>query len=227
MIFENPDYLDLPADYMMTYDYYLWLILVGVSIISSILFILRAKRSNIDIQKGLLLGLGIFAILFGLMRLTFILSIRMPGDGSGEVYDFWTNLGYIFGLGGMIGFLFGIERYIIKKTKFMLTIFSMIVIILGIMSMFGYLERIVVMGFVYVIVLVDAGIMLALYIWLITKTAGIIKIRTILAFFGILLMLLGMMLDSQVGLSILGNLYIAPVISIIGIILIAAVQRYN
>ena len=207
---------------MMTYDFYLWIVVVVLGFISAFLFYKRMKKSEIDVQKGLFLGLMLFSVLFALMRVAYILSIRVPG----EVYDFYTLLGYIFGLSGFGGFLFGIEKYVVTKTKFLLTIFTFIVVGLGILGLFQVLDRIVVMGFVYGIVMVDTGLMIAVYLGLIIKTTGVIRKRTFYAFLGVVALFLSSSLDSQVALSIWGNLWVAPLLSIIGVTAIMVVQRY-
>jgi hypothetical protein len=162
------------------------------------------------------------------MRVSYCLAVLLPASTiPGEVYDFWTNLGYIFGLSGMVGFLYGLEKYIVKKTKFLLTIFSIIVVITGILSMFNILNRITVMAFVYAIVLVDAGIILILFIGLAIKSTGVVRKRTFFVFFGIFLLLLAVALDSQVALAITNNLYIAPIMNIIGLFILTTVQFYK
>ncbi|MBD3354055.1 MAG: hypothetical protein GF364_21415 [Candidatus Lokiarchaeota archaeon] len=227
MLLENPDYLDLPENYLLTYDLYLWIACIIIGVISSILFFIRTKKSRIDIQKGLLLGLAIFCLLFSLMRVAYILSIHMPGDGSGEVYDFWTLMGYICGLSGFGGVLFGIERYVVKKTKYSLSIFTFAVVIFGIIALTGNINRELVMSFVYAIVLVDAALMAIIYIGLIQKTTGVIRKRTAAALIGVVALVVSTALDSQVGLAILGNLYVPPLLAIMGILLITIVQRYQ
>lgn len=222
MLFENPDYLDLPENYIMTYDLYLWIVVIVLGLISAVFFYSRMRKSEIDVQKGLFLGLTLFSVLYALMRVAYILSIRMPG----EVYDFYTLLGYIFGLSGFAGFLFGIEKYIVRKTKFLLTIVSFIVVALGVLGLFEILDRIFVMGFVYGVVMVDTALMVAIYLGLIVKTTGIIRKRTFIAFLCIFALFLSTALDSQVALAIWGNLWIAPALSIAGILGIMVVQRY-
>jgi hypothetical protein len=228
MLFENPSTLDLPADYLLKYDIYLWGIVVIMGLIGSIIFSRRIKNSTIDVQKGLLLGLSIFFLLFSFTRIAFILAVLLPASGvEAEVYNFWTNLGYIFGLLGLVGFLYGIEKYIIHKTKFILTIFSIIVVCAGILSMLNILERETVMLFVYVIVLVDAGIVMILFLGLAIKSTGVVRTRTFFVFLGIFLLLAAIALDSQVALAITNNLYIAPIINIVGLIILTTVQFYK
>lgn len=228
MIMENPPGLGLPPNYLLEYDIYLWAIVVVMGFVGCIIFSRRIKKITIDAQKGLVLGLSIFFLLFSFMRISYCLAVILPASSTpGEVYDFWTNLGYIFGLSGLVGFLYGIEKYIIKKTKFLLTIFSIIVVCAGILSMLNILNRIIVMGFVYVIVLADAGIILFLFLGLAIKSTGVVRKRTFFVFLGIFFLLLAIALDSQVALAITNNLYIAPIINIIGLIILMTAQFYK
>lgn len=228
MILENPPGLGLPPNYLLEYDIYLWAIVVIMGIVGNIMFSSRIKKTSIDAQKGLLVGLSLFFILFSLMRIAFCLAVLLPASlVPGEVYDLWTNVGYIFGLSGLVGFLYGLEKYIVKKTKFLLTIFSIIVVCAGILSMLNVLNRITVMAFVYVIVLVDAGIILLLFLGLAIKSTGIVRKRTFFVFLGIFLLLLAIALDSQVALAITNNLYIAPIINIVGLFILMTTQFYK
>jgi len=223
MINQIPDvYQD---NYLQTYDLYLWIAMVIVGIVGSLLFYKRMKRSTIDIQKYLLGGVGFFLFLFSIMRISFILSIKVE---NGAFYDEFTIIGYILGLGGLGGFLYGVERGIIKQTHFLMTISSIVGIVFGIIFLVFDFERGFIMDFTYVVSMADSILMLTLYLWLIKSSTGVIRNRIFIGLLGVLMIFLGMAFDSELVYTVLPTLppFVAPVCSILGISLITYIQRY-
>ena len=226
MILQIPD--GFPPEYMNTIDLYLWIASLLVGLIGAFLFLKRRKASEIDIQRDLYFGLALFLFLFSLMRIAYILSVKLPFEDPGKDYDFYTSLGYVFGLAGLGGFLYGIERSIITKTKHLLTIFTYVVVVLGALSAFNVFDRSISMSATYAVVILDTLIMMILYLWLVKKTTGIIRKRTFIAFLGIVMLFASTMLDSQAAFSLAPglNLLIAPIIATVGIAIIVYVQRF-
>ncbi len=102
---------------MMTIDYYLWLAVVVIGLICMMFFFfVKIHKCESDLQKPYLYGLSFFILLLTLQRVAYILSVKMIGAD----YNFWTNLGYVCSLAGMMCFFLGIEKSVIKKTKYLL-----------------------------------------------------------------------------------------------------------
>ncbi|MHA1475722.1 MAG: hypothetical protein ACTSPA_14620, partial [Promethearchaeota archaeon] len=87
MILQLPDIY--PSDYMMTIDYYLWIAVVVLGLISVFIFFVKVLKVE-SIQKPYLYGISFFLLLLTLQRVAYIIAVKMSVD-----YNFWTNLGYI------------------------------------------------------------------------------------------------------------------------------------
>ncbi|MHA1476194.1 MAG: hypothetical protein ACTSQ5_13545, partial [Promethearchaeota archaeon] len=112
MILQLPDIY--PSDYMMTIDYYLWIAVVALGLISVCIFFVKVHKVESDLQKPYLYGISFFLLLLTLQRVAYIIAVKLSVD-----YNFWTNLGYICSLAGMTFFFLGIEKSVIRKTKYL------------------------------------------------------------------------------------------------------------
>lgn len=214
-----------PSDYMKSLDFPLWILQVVVGLIGFIIFLYRIKKSTVHVQRSIYLGMGIFLLFLSAMRTSYILSVRLQ---NGDFYSFFTSLGYSLGLAGIGGFLFGIERSVIKKTRYILTIISFIGVALGLLSVFKVISQETALPFTYAIDMIATALMIILYIWLSFKSTGIIRRRTFIGIFAVLFIFLGVMLDSEAVYGIFPAMpvILPPIFAVIGIILIIYVQRY-
>ena len=208
-----------PSDYMMTIDYYLWLAILAIGLISVIIFFVKVHKCESDLQKPYLYGLSFFIFLLTLQRLAYIISVKM----SGADYNFWTNLGYIFSLGGMTCFFLGIEKSVIRKTKYLLSLTSLIGVLIGLLSLIDILDRDISMKITYIISTLATVIIIVLFAWMISKSAGSIRRKSIVTFIGIVVLFAGIMMDSELvygGLWPTMPLIIPPILNSIGLITI-------
>ena len=218
MKFQLPDIY--PSDYMMTIDYYLWLAVVVIGLICVMLFFfIKIHKCESDLQKPYLYGLSYFIIFLTLQRVAYIISVKMIGAD----YNFWTNLGYIFSLGGMTCFFLGIEKSVIKKTKYLLTLTTLIGVLIGLLALVDILPRDIAMKITYIISTLATVIIVVLFAWMISKSAGSIRRKSIITFIGVVVLFVGIMMDSELvygGLWPTMPLILPPIINSIGLIAI-------
>lgn len=208
-----------PTNYMMTIDYYLWIAVVAIGLISVILFFVKINKCESDLQKPYLYGISLFLLLLSLQRVAYIISVKM----SGADYNFWTNLGYVCSLAGMMCFFLGIEKSVIKKTKYLLTLTSFIGVLIGLLSLVDILDREISMKITYIISTLATVIIVFLFAWMISKSAGSIRRKSIITFIGVVVLFVGIMMDSELvygGLWPTMPLILPPIINSIGLIAI-------
>nr|MDO8088952.1 hypothetical protein [Candidatus Sigynarchaeum springense] len=92
-------------------------------IIVSVLVLLKRKKTDAATSRFYLLGIGLFAMLFGLGRLVFLYhDYFAPDPLDAPVY----LVGEIFTLSALIILVFSIEKFIFTKTKKLITIIGLI-----------------------------------------------------------------------------------------------------
>jgi hypothetical protein len=207
-----------PEIYYKGIDFWLWLIAISIGILGSIMFYLRMKKQDTAIQKTISLGIANILLFFSMMRILYILAVRLPGHN----YDFFTGLGYATGLLGLTGFVFSAERYLLHKTKFLLTIIGLVGVIAGFLAAFGVLSRDYVVNITGIVAAIIIGFILLISIWLIVHIPGDLRKRMFIVVVGIILIYLADVLDSQrmYTLIIGWPIFIAPLCMIVGIILL-------
>ncbi|MHA1334831.1 MAG: hypothetical protein ACTSPW_03665 [Promethearchaeota archaeon] len=191
MIIELPEAYQ-GIGYLQGTSLILWLISIGIFFTSFVLFILKALKLEMKSQKKIFQGYGIFSLFFGITRIIFIIGVYIP-----EQYDFYTTLGYITGILGILYWLYVIETYLITNTKkiFMLLPFAIVAIFM-------------------------------LYIYLIIKTTGIVRKRTIWLVIGLVILVIGYIMDTEL---FVGNfrwipLEISPALMILGTLIFIITQ---
>jgi len=208
-----------PSNYMMTIDYYLWIAVVVIGLISVILFFIKVNKVESDLQKPYLYGISFFLLLLSLQRVAYIISVKMVGAD----YNFWTNLGYVCSLAGMMCFFLGIEKSVIRKTKYLLTLTSFIGVLIGLLSLVNILDREISMKITYIISTLATVIIIVLFAWMISKSAGSIRRKSFITFIGVIVLFAGIMMDSELvygGLWPTMPLIIPPILNSIGLITI-------
>ncbi len=215
MKFQIPDIY--PSDYMMTIDYYIWLAVVVIGIISVLIFFAKIYKVE-SIQKPYLYRISFFLLLLTLQRVAYIIAVKLNVD-----YNFWTILGYICSLAGMTCFFLGIEKSVIRKTKYLLSLTTLLGVLIGLLALFEFLDRDIAMKITYIISTLATVIIIALFAWMISKSTGSIRRRSIITFIGVVVLFMGIMMDSELVYRTLWPtmpLIIPPILNSIGLITI-------
>ena len=223
MLFQNPNLpLVYPPGYYFSLDYPLWIIVVFLSFLGGIIFIIRGIKTQIKIQKGLYLGMGLLLIFLGIMRIFYIIAVRTEVD-----YDTITEFGYLFEILGLICLIFEFERYLIKKSKYSLTILNLFGFCLISISIIGLISRDISRIGSTIISTANTIIIMALFILVIIRSVGIVKKRSKISFIGIILTFLGNFCDSELiyGIWTKQPLIFSPILIILGLIILILNQK--
>ncbi len=198
----------------------LWIVSIVLLFLAAILFLIKAYKTEMKSQRMMQVGNAFFAAFFGLMRIFFIIAVYEEFAGRHN-YDFYTTLGYIVALIGLIFWMFVLERYMIRKTKMIFTTIAIVSFIIALIALSGIIERGAALTLIYIILPFSLVIILMLYIYLIVKTTGEIRTKAEYQLLAILLMFIGHLMDSEIFMTNLAfiPLEIAPSVMIAGVIL--------
>jgi hypothetical protein len=196
-------------------------IFVGLLYVSSILFFRKAKRTDVPMAKNILISYGFFSIFYGLTRIFFNLAIMI---NYGNDYDFWISLGYAPGVVGFAMIITALEKIKYEKRIFAIIGWTLAVITIGgtFLTIFGQEElRETFLTIIWIGTPLAAVIIFILYYILIKNTVGTVRKKSIYSFLGMILLVVGIALDSEFFLKagavpLVLKIYGAPVIATIG-----------
>jgi hypothetical protein len=210
---------------MTTESTVLWIIAVILLFFAFLFFYRKSKRSDVSASKNLFLGIGLFFGLYSITRILFIAGWYITYDElSGLYQNFWTAA-TIVGMVGFILLMFVLEKYPLNlKTKFLGTIFGCIVLAISIIfgSGIGSIALAYSLPFMGILII-------ATYLYLtIISPAGAIRSRALQNFLGILMVLFGVIFDTNISYNIFAALspelaytlqqIVAPVLFMLGVI---------
>ena len=199
----------------------LWLISIGIFFTSFVLFFLKASKLEMKSQKKIFQGYGIFSLFFGITRIIFIIGVYIP-----EQYDFYTTLGYITGILGILYWLYVIETYLITNTKKIFMIITSVAFGIALIALIGQASRYFALMLIYILLPFAIVAIFMLYIYLIIKTTGIVRKRTIWLVIGLVILVIGYIMDTEL---FVGNfrwipLEISPALMILGTLIFIITQ---
>jgi hypothetical protein len=189
-IFYRPS--DIPTDYMDGLDLYLWIFSIIIMAIGLFLFLKHAKDKEIlESAKKLYESFAIFCVFMSINKIVFILAYLTA------YYAEFLAIGYISAALSLVYMLYVMEKYIVQKTRFLFTIFSIIIAVFmsSVLFLPEELENIrnigIFMGF--------TAPLLILLVWCIAaiRSGGLLRKKAIYTAFGFILSYIGYFLDSE------------------------------
>lgn len=216
MIFQIPDY---PSGYYAEISLILWFVATGLMFLSTIILIIKSIKIENRSPKLVYLAYGIFYIFFGLTRILYIVAVYNP-----DSYDFFTTLGYITQNLSMISILYVLETHIVKSTKKIFLIITIIVFVISLITLIGVVSREIALTIGFILLPFSGGAILILYLYVSIKSTGALRKSAIGLFLGSLMMYTAHIMDSEmfIGLTypiIPLILEITAVIMIFGVII--------
>ncbi len=220
VLFYRPS--DLPQDYMAGLDLYLWILSVVIMGIGLFLFQKHAKDKQIlESTKKMYESFAVFCVLMTINKIVFILAYLSP------FYHEFLAIGYISAALSLVYMLFVMEKYIVQKTRYLFTGFSILIAIFMSTVLFlpEELENIrnigILMGFV--------APLLILIVWFIAaiRSVGTPRKKAIFTTLGFVLSYIGYFLDSEtiIRQKIIDDA-VAPALFCIGLLFILYFQLY-
>ena len=216
MIFQIPDY---PSGYYEGTSLILWFVATGLMFLSTIMLVIKAIKIEGRSPKLMYLAYGIFYILFGLTRILYIVAVYNP-----DSYDFFTTLGYITQALSLISILYILETHVVKSTKKIFLMITMIAFFISLISLIGVVSRDFALTMLFILLPFSGGVILILYLYVIIKSTGALRKSAIGLFIGSLMMYAAQIMDSEMFLGLTYSiipliLEITAVIMIFGVII--------
>ncbi|MFO8017185.1 MAG: hypothetical protein R6U96_00995 [Promethearchaeia archaeon] len=223
MILELPDSFQ-GIEYYEGPSLILWIISIGLLFLAFFLFLMKGREIDLKSSKMVFFGYAVFTLFFGLTRIFFIFGVR-----NSEYYDFYTTVGYISSLIGIIFWLYILETYMITKTKKIFLIVTLITFGIALVSLIGGADRYIALTMMYTLLPVSIGVVFFLYIYIIIKGTGAVRKNAAWLLVGLIFITIGNMMDTELFVSSFPAfpLEIPPVIMIIGILIFLYSQLKN
>ncbi len=209
-----------PDDYARGFDLYLWIAAIVLHYVFMVIFIKRAKSVEYKSQKWLFAAYATFFGLYGITKILFIYAVWDPAN-----YDFWVNLGYVFGVICFVPIIAHIEKFLVPKTKFIFTILGLGLFVVSLLGLFPFLGRDFVLEVTYIASPVLLSIVFILYMVLIKQSTGFIRTKTAWTLLGMIFFAIAVILDGEGILTLqIIPLWVAPVVYLVGILLMGIYQ---
>ena len=202
----------------------LWIVAIGMLWFALFFFLRKAQNSDLPSQRNMFLGMGLFMGFYGVTRVLFIIGWYLTYDEGSSLYEIYWRSATIVGMIGFTFLIFVLERYPLNnRTKHIATIASCAVLVVSIVlgSEIGNLVLAYSLPFIAIIIL-------GIYLYLVIIGQGEIRKRSLENFLGILLILLGIMFDTNIAYNIISSVspefalifqgVISPLLFIAGVI---------
>ncbi len=212
----------------------LWIpVMVYLAVIGTI-FIRKSKKAPKEIvsQKAMYRGMAFIFYLYIPVRLFFMLSdferVRpgYPLVGDTDLYFQFVALSYVCAISAFLNIIFVFEKYIIRRTKFIMTIVFGILLVVNIILLF-FPSLMQTMRYInYVPLYIEVITLFLLYLYLAKKTSGKLRRNSLIAIVGLAFMAAAAFLESE-NLSASGLIlpYYSPLMFAIGATIFAIGQR--
>jgi hypothetical protein len=221
--------LKMPSIFNQIPEYYgglsliLWIVSMVAMFLGFVLFIREGIKTELKSQKMGNYSYGVFLLLSGFTRIFFVIGFYIQSD-----YDFWTLLGYISIISGIVFWLYVLETHLVKKTKRIFTLISLIALSFAFLALFNIIERDLALEIQYILMPASVAIIAILYFYLIAKTTGTVRKKVIGIIIGLVLFALAQIMDGQTFIGAFPDfpLIVAPIIMIAGVFTFIGTQLF-
>ncbi|MHA1340497.1 MAG: hypothetical protein ACTSRZ_10215 [Promethearchaeota archaeon] len=201
----------------------LWICVIISLAISAIILIHRSNKEGIiESQKWIYRGFGFMLICFGITTIFYLYSYNIE-----PYFDLLKEIGYTFSISAPIPIILAIEKYMFKKTKHFFSIFSIGLAIFCIIFIFLSTESSKLRTITQAGAPIIMFVFFILYVKVIALSIGKIRRKAMITFMGLFCIGIAILLDSEAIMLMGIPLFIAPLIYILGAILIAIYQKMD
>ncbi len=224
MILQNPQIPpEYPVGYYFSWDFPVWIASIIIGFLGVVVFYWRGKKAEIASSKSLFFGIAFLFFFLSLARISFIIAIW----NTTANYDSVVNYGYIFEVAGITCLFIEIERAIIKQTHYVMTIFSLFGVIVGILTEFTLIAIDISRVLSTLISSVDTILIILIFLYLVKSSTGSVRRRTILSFIGIVCIFVGWLFDSEIIYEAWPSqpILLPPILTVVGLLIIIINQK--
>lgn len=219
MLFQNPP--SVPQEHQVpgSLNFLLFLIYIILLFAFGVMFFLKSRKVDAGLNKKIILSYCFFGIFYGMCRIFFIFASNIVGANA-----YFTNIAYAFGAVGFTAIIMALEKVKYKKRYFSIIawVLTAITIAGAVLTLLGLEDiRETIRFLIYTGVPVSGILIFILYISLIKSGTGFIRKQAIYSFVGLLIMIIGIVLDTQTALEqdwlpLFVKMEIAPLLCIVG-----------
>lgn len=179
-----------------------WIIVMIYLVIIATLLIIKLLKLEEKSQKAMHRAYGLFLYLYPVARLFFIFS-DYERDANAEtlLYYRFVAIAYIFLIIGFLNIIFLAEKYIIKRSKYIITSSIPIVLAINVFIIFNPNLMPIVRYINYALLYFEVGLLLIIYLYLAIKTSGKLRTESLLIVSALLIMVIASILDSDALIS--------------------------
>ena len=153
-------------------------------------------RTDFESQKALFKSFGLLFAIMGITRICFVFSYFIE-----PYYNFLLAVGYTFGAVALLPLVYTLEKYMITQTKRFFTIVGAIMVVLGFLFLFLTFSIPEISELSRTIQDIGMPILalsfLILYGLVIKNATGIIRKKAIMTLLGLVIFVVGILLDSE------------------------------
>ncbi len=197
-----------------------WVIVMGYLAIIGIFFLYKASKSSEEVisQKAMLRSIGLFFLLYLAVRFFFILSdYERNANGESLLYFRYVAISYIFQIIAFINIIYVFEKYIIKRTRYMMSISILIVLGINVIIIFFPLYMSTARYINYGLLYTEVAILVLLFLYLAIKTPGELRKNAIFTMIGLIILVAASFLDSDFLITAgIVQPYYSPIVYAIG-----------
>lgn len=234
MILQNSEFEDwlvdiINAGYIRGAHLVIWILAISLMYFAASVFLVRSlKKGLIITQVWVFRSFALFFILMGFTRICFVLGYFVE-----PYYNFLLALGYAFASLSLLPIIIVLEKWLITWSR---KIFSILGLILTILSFYFVIFNVSGSELSRTIQTIGMPFMalsfVILYAWMIKNTVGEVRKKSIVTLVGMFVFVMGILLDGEALLySFYGTnllipmLYLAPIVFMIGIVMITYAQK--
>ncbi|MFX0071528.1 MAG: hypothetical protein ACFFAO_10605 [Candidatus Hermodarchaeota archaeon] len=216
----------------LPYNIYLktvpWIIVMIYLFLIATYFLVNSLKQPEELKsrKQVLRAIALFFYFYIVKRFFFILSdFERDANGDTQLFYRYTALAYVFYFLALLNFIFLTEKYVINRSKYILTYIFISGLIINIVMLFFPELMPIVRYLNYAILYTEVVILLIIYTYLAIKTTGKLRKKSIFIIIGLLVIVIAEFLESEaLIMSGITTPYYSPIIFAIGATIFAYAQ---
>jgi hypothetical protein len=230
MLFGIPE--SMPAEHYApgSLNLYFFIAFMIILWIFGVIFLLKSRKQDVEGAKRIQLAFGLFGIFYGLCRFFFILMFQ-DFTNPDQNYDLIASIAYSCGIIGFTSIIWALEKLKYEKNYFFMIGLAVTIITLGgtVVVIIAPELRTTLLLVIFIGVPISALIIFILYIFLIRKSIGVVRKKAIYSLTGLIIMFVGIVMDSQFFLAIEEiplwvRMDLVPIVCIVGYLIFTLTQ---
>jgi len=218
----------------LPYDLYLkttlWIFALIYLFLIGTFFIAKSLKTSEEIKarKQMYRAIALFFYFYIVKRTFFILSdFERDAHGDTQLFYRYTALAYVFYIIAFLNLIFITEKYVINRSKYILTYLFLIALIINIMIFLFFPDLMpIIRYFNYAILYTEVVVLLIIYSYLAINTTGEPRKKSIFTIIGLIVIAMAEFLESEaLIMSGITTPYYSPIIFAIGATIFAYAQR--